>query len=80
MLVKIDEATTINLERVLAIFENHEDTSLVFLFSDLTDGWELGRICLSNSRIGLQKRIKCGVWLSDWHILQKSAMSTNCRT
>lgn len=38
MLVKIDEATIINLERVLAIFENKEDTSLVFLFSDLTDG------------------------------------------
>ena len=38
MLVKIDEATIINLERVLAIFENNEDTSLVFLFSDLTDG------------------------------------------
>lgn len=40
MLVKIDEATIINLERVLAIFENHEDTSLVFLFSDLTNGVE----------------------------------------
>ena len=38
MLVKIDEATIVNLERVLAIFENKEDTSLVFLFSDLTDG------------------------------------------
>lgn len=38
MLVKIDEATIINLERVLAIFEKNEDTSLVFLFSDLTDG------------------------------------------
>ena len=38
MLVKIDEATIINLERVLAIFKNNEDTSLVFLFSDLTDG------------------------------------------
>ena len=38
MFVKIDEATIINLERVLAIFENNEDTSLVFLFSDLTDG------------------------------------------
>lgn len=38
MLIKIDEATTINLERVLAIFENKEDTSLVFLFSDLTKG------------------------------------------
>ena len=38
MLVKIDEATIINLERVLAIFENNEDTSLVFSFSDLTDG------------------------------------------
>ena len=38
MLVKIDEATIINLERVLAISENKEDTSLVFLFSDLTDG------------------------------------------
>ena len=38
MLVKIDEATTINLERVLAISENKEETSLVFLFSDLTDG------------------------------------------
>ena len=38
MLVKIDEATIINLERVLAIFEKDEDTSLVFLFSDLTDG------------------------------------------
>ena len=38
MFVKIDEATIINLERVLAIFENKEDTSLVFLFSDLTDG------------------------------------------
>ena len=38
MLVKIDEATIINLERVLSIFENKEDTSLVFLFSDLTDG------------------------------------------
>ena len=38
MLVKIDEATIINLERVLAIFENKEDISLVFLFSDLTDG------------------------------------------
>ena len=38
MLVKIDEATIINLERVLAISENNEDTSLVFLFSDLTDG------------------------------------------
>ena len=38
MLIKIDEATTINLERVLAISENKEDTSLVFLFSDLTDG------------------------------------------
>ena len=40
MLVKIDEATIINLERVLAIFENKEDTSLVFLFSDLTNGVE----------------------------------------
>ena len=38
MFVKIDEATIINLERVLAIFENKENTSLVFLFSDLTDG------------------------------------------
>ena len=38
MFVKIDEATTINLERVLTIFENKEDTSLIFLFSDLTDG------------------------------------------
>ena len=38
MLVKIDEATIINLERVLAISKNNEDTSLVFLFSDLTDG------------------------------------------
>ena len=38
MLIKIDEATIINLERVLSIFENKEDTSLVFLFSDLTDG------------------------------------------
>lgn len=38
MFIKIDEATIINLERVLAIFENKEDTSLVFLFSDLTDG------------------------------------------
>ena len=38
MFVKIDEATIINLERVLAIFENKEDTALVFLFSDLTDG------------------------------------------
>lgn len=38
MFVKIDEATIINFERVLAIFENKEDTSLVFLFSDLTDG------------------------------------------
>lgn len=38
MLVKIDEATIINLERILAIFEKNEDTSLVFLFSDLTDG------------------------------------------
>ena len=38
MFVKIDEATIINLERVLAIFKNNEDTSLVFLFSDLTDG------------------------------------------
>ena len=38
MLLKIDEATTINLERVLTIFENKEDTSLIFLFSDLTDG------------------------------------------
>ena len=38
MLVKIDEATIINLERVLAIFKNNEDASLVFLFSDLTDG------------------------------------------
>ena len=38
MLVKIDEATIINLERVLSIFENKEDISLVFLFSDLTDG------------------------------------------
>ena len=38
MLVKINEATIINLERVLSIFENKEDTSLVFLFSDLTDG------------------------------------------
>ena len=35
MLVKIDEATIINLERVLAFFEKNEDTSLVFLFSDL---------------------------------------------
>ena len=40
MLIKIDEATIITLERVLAIFENHEDTSLVFLFSDLTNGVE----------------------------------------
>lgn len=40
MLVKIDEATIINLERVLAIFKNNEDTSLVFLFSDLTNGVE----------------------------------------
>ena len=38
MLIKIDEATIINLERVLAIFKNNEDASLVFLFSDLTDG------------------------------------------
>lgn len=38
MLVKINEATIINLERVLAISENNEDTSLVFFFSDLTDG------------------------------------------
>lgn len=38
MFVKIDEATIINLERVLAISENNEDTSLVFLFSDLTNG------------------------------------------
>lgn len=37
MLVKIDEATIINLERVLAILEK-EYISLVFLFSDLTDG------------------------------------------
>lgn len=37
MLIKIDEATIIDLERVLAIFENKEDTSLVFLFSDLTN-------------------------------------------
>ena len=37
MLVKIDEATIINLERVSAIFEKNEDTSLVFLFSDLMD-------------------------------------------
>lgn len=40
MLVKIDEATIINLERVLAIFENKEEISLVFLFSDLTSGVE----------------------------------------
>lgn len=40
MLVKIDEATIINLERVLAIFENKEDTFPVFLFSDLTNGVE----------------------------------------
>ena len=40
MLIKIDEATIINLERVLAISENNEDTSLVFLFSDLTNGVE----------------------------------------
>lgn len=40
MIIKIDEATIINLERVLAIFENKEDTSLVFLFSDLTNGVE----------------------------------------
>ena len=38
MLLKINDNTIINLERVLAIFENKEDTSLVFLFSDLTDG------------------------------------------
>ena len=38
MLVKIDTNTIVNLDRVLAIFENNEDTSLVFLFSDLTDG------------------------------------------
>lgn len=35
MFVKIDEATIINLERVLAIFENKEDISLIL---DLTDG------------------------------------------
>lgn len=40
MLIKIEEATIINLERVLAIFENKEDISLVFLFSDLTNGVE----------------------------------------
>lgn len=38
MLIKIEEATIINLERVLAIFENKEDISLVFLFSDLMEG------------------------------------------
>lgn len=38
MLVRIDTNTIVNLERVLAIFENKEDTALVFLFSDLTDG------------------------------------------
>ena len=37
MLVRIDTNTIVNLERVLAIFENKEDTSLVFLFSDLTN-------------------------------------------
>lgn len=48
MLVKIDEKITINLDQVVAIFENNkvdfntdlniegEDASLVFLFSDLT--------------------------------------------
>ena len=40
MLIKIDEATIINLERVLAILKNNEDASLVFLFSDLTKGVE----------------------------------------
>ena len=40
MLVRIDTNTIVNLERVLAIFENKEDTSLVFLFSDLTNGVE----------------------------------------
>ena len=38
MLVKIGTNTIVNLDRVLAIFENKEDTSLVFLFSDLTNG------------------------------------------
>lgn len=38
MLVKIDTNTIVNLDRVLAIFENNEDVSLVFLFSDLTNG------------------------------------------
>ena len=38
MLVRIDTNTIVNLERVLAIFENKEDTSLVFSFSDLTNG------------------------------------------
>ena len=38
MLVKIDTNTIVNFDRVLAISENKEDTSLVFLFSDLTDG------------------------------------------
>ena len=40
MLVRIDTNTIVNLERVLAIFENKEDTTLVFLFSDLTNGVE----------------------------------------
>lgn len=40
MLIKTDEAAIINLERVLAILENKEDTSLVFLFTDLRDGVE----------------------------------------
>ena len=51
MFVKIDEATTINLERVLAISENKEDTSLVFLFSDLTDGVAPAIVCFEDEHL-----------------------------
>lgn len=40
MLIKLDEVTIINLERVLVIIENKYDASLTFLFSDLTNGVE----------------------------------------
>lgn len=68
MLIKTDEATIINLERVLAIFENKEDTSLVFLFSDLTKGVapaivhfedeHLRDLALSDIRISYQEDCK----------------------
>lgn len=51
MLIKIDEATIVNLEQVLAIFENKEDTSLVFLFSDLTNEVEPAKVFFEDAHL-----------------------------